>query len=203
MRRLLHVISVSTSLALVATQLPQASACGFDGAMSDSFSASHPKSLDVAFAISDAVGKGIVKPLPASPSKAGQAGYWKAQERVSRFQTYLPASASGTQNVSLLLVDSQLWSRFKAAGAGYEMVAHAEGAAAGDVVVITAEPVIAMILDGQLTVKAALDTGVLAIEGETDAVRNVTSAMLLAANQPLTRPLRLFMPGKPSAQPPL
>lgn len=200
MRTLLHAIAATTSLALVATVSPQAFACGFDGAMSDSFTAAHPKSMDVAFAISDAIGKGLLQAASLAPPKAGQQGYWKAVDRVNRLEAYLPG-AGGRANVSVLLVDSQMWSRFKATESGYELTPHTAGPADGDIVVLTGEPVIAAMIDGRLPLKTAFETGVLAVDGEANSARHFASAMSLRsdAQAPGRQPMP-FMARKP-AQP--
>lgn len=145
-----------------------ASACGFDGLIGDQFSAQHSKSLSVAFAINDAVASEIIGRGALEPIQVGQKGYWRAMTRLAHFASLLGEKAEPGKlpNVSILLIDSQLWTRLRAGPTGFEIVAHARGPEPGDAVIVTNEFVLAAIIDGELSAHRALQIGVVAIDGE-------------------------------------
>ena len=78
MRLALYGAMTSAALLLLVSgaAAPPANACGFDGILGDGFSAEHPKSIAVAFAISDAVTAGIVDKAALAPIVPGSQGYW-------------------------------------------------------------------------------------------------------------------------------
>ena len=83
---------------------------------------------------------------------------------------------------------------------------HTPGARDGDVVVLTSEGAIAAVLDGRLPVAAALERGLVAIDGEARAAaatKDLILAALAAAPSPppgtvgaREPPVRLFGPGR-------
>ncbi|WP_424363269.1 hypothetical protein [Methylocystis parvus] len=157
-----------------------ASACGFDGLLGDQFSAQHAKSLPVAFAINDAVAAGVIGKAALAPIEPGQKGYWRAMMRLQRFAELLEATADrdGLPPVSILLIDSQLWTRLRPGPAGYEIEAHALRPAPGDVVIVTNEFVLAGIVEGSLSSRRALDLGVVAVDGDARLATSVQDKML-------------------------
>lgn len=83
MRSILHRITATALLLLTAGMATSPSiACGFDGILGDGFSAEHPRSIAVAFAISDAVAAGIVDKTAVTPIVPGSSGYWRAVGRI-------------------------------------------------------------------------------------------------------------------------
>ena len=93
---------------------PPSFACGFDGILGDGFSAEHPKSIAVAFAIGDAVASGIVDKAAVAPIVPGSQGYWRAVGRINAFHRLLAAASVGrsqSPSISLLFIDSKLWAR--------------------------------------------------------------------------------------------
>lgn len=127
-------------------------ACGFHGALGDGFSAMHPRSLQVAFALQDAVEAGLVERPAVTP-----AGYARAVLRLNVAQRRLSGSAAP---ISILLVDSGLWTQLD------PLVVHATGPRPGDVIVLTSEPVLAALLDGRLPIAAALERGLVVVDGD-------------------------------------
>jgi hypothetical protein len=143
-------------------------ACGFDGLIGDKFSAQHPKSLPVAFAITDAVGSGIIGKGALEPIQPGQKGYWRAMTRLANFAALLGdrTDSSRLPNVSILLIDSQLWTRLRGGSTGFEIEAHARGPELGDAVIVTNEFILAAIIEGDLSAGRALQIGVVAVDGD-------------------------------------
>jgi hypothetical protein len=184
-----------------------ARACGFDGVLGDGFSATHPKSIAVAFAIRDAVEEGILDNTAVAPIVPGSAGYWRAAGRLARLNLLLSALDVGnlpSSGISILLIDSGLWARSNPGRQGYVLEVHTPGAKAEDVVLVTAEPILAKILDGSLAVRTALDSGLLAIDGPADEITPMREAILkgLDVTRLSSKPaspminVRLFGPGR-------
>ncbi len=209
MRSSLYGLTAAALLLLASgAAAPPSLACGFDGIMGDGFSAEHPKSIAVAFAIGDAVTAGIVDKAAIAPIVPGSQGYWRAVGRINAFQRLLSAaSVSGTQSqsISLLFIDSKLRARFSPGPQGYELKVHTSGASPEDIVIVTSETILAAVLDGTMSAQKALDLGLIAIDGkpeEAQATRHgIVAAMDRAgtagvfAGSPAT-PIRLFGPAR-------
>lgn len=157
-----------------------ASACGFDGLLGDQFSAQHPKSLPVAFAINDSVVARIVDRGALAPIQAGPKGYWRAMTRLGHFASLLAETAEPGKlaDVSVLLIDSRLWTRLRAGAAGYELEPHARGPAPGDAVVVTNEFILAAVTEGRLSARRALEIGVVAVDGAEPLATMVRDKMV-------------------------
>ncbi len=166
--------------ALLGVPAPIAAACGFDGLLGDQFSAQHPKSLPVAFAINDGVAAGMIDKGALAPIQPGQKGYWRAMTRLAHFAALLAGTVDlgKLPHVSVLLIDSQLWTRLRAGPAGYEIEQHERGPAPGDAVVVTNEFILALMIDGRLSARRALDIGVVAVDGEKALATLVQDRML-------------------------
>ncbi len=167
-------------------------ACGFDGLIGDQFSAQHAKSLSVAFAISDGVAAGAIGKGALAPIEPGQRGYWRAMMRLQQFAEALSrpvAAPKKLPQISVLLIDSRLWTRLRADASGYAIEAHATGPAPGDVVIVTNEFVLAALIDGSLDARRALDIGVVAVDGDAAFSTTVRDEMLAR-----------FTPGRAASQ---
>lgn len=174
------LLRIAATSALLGVLAPVASACGFDGLLGDQFSAQHPKSLPVAFAINDSVAAGIIDKGALAPIQPGQKGYWRAMMRLEHFAALLAETVDQGKlpHVSVLLIDSQLWTRLRAGSTGYEIEPHARGPAPGDAVVVTNEFILAAITEGSLSARRALDIGVVAVDGESPLATLVKERML-------------------------
>ncbi|MBX9757386.1 MAG: hypothetical protein K2Y29_01325 [Beijerinckiaceae bacterium] len=186
--------SVRTRLcaAMIAAGLsgPQAFACGFDGLLGDAFSAQHPKSLNVAMAVADAVSSGALGKGALTAIEPGQKGYWRAMARLQRFSALVSAAAEGAGRrpaISVLLIDSGLWTRLRPEHDGYKVEAHATGPVPGDVIVVTNEFVLASLDEGSLAPLRAFDLGLVAVDGE-EALAATVQFELIARIDPAKRP---------------
>lgn len=190
---------LAAALLAVQPALP-AAACGYEGMPADAFSVIHPGSIEVAVAIRGAIDAGLLEEPTATAAMQGQAGYWAAVRRLDRLQALLAAApgAAALPATSLVLVDSALWSRYAPATAGVGLQVHTSGPAAGDVVLVSGEGVLAAVLDGRLAVAAALDRGLILLDGEPAAVAAMRDLLLqaladpTAAVAPAQPKLRLF-----------
>lgn len=151
--------------------------CGFDGLLGDGFGASHAQSLTVAFAIRDAIDADVMD-KSALLSLSGKVGYARAVQRLGAFHRQFSAgAATAPRPISLLLVDSALWSRLSPNRYGYDIATHTAGPHVGDDVVVTHEAVLAALVSGKLSIATALDRRLLVVDGESRTVDIVRSLL--------------------------
>jgi len=151
--------SSAAALALsLAIHASPAAACGYHAVMSD-LVAAHPRSIEVALAVRDALDRGELRELPALPSALG---YLRASRLLRDFQP-LASSVAGqpARSVAVLLVESGLWARYTASADGVSTEIHAAGPREGDRVIITSEAVLHALVDDGLDAVRAANSGVL------------------------------------------
>lgn len=138
-------------------------ACGYYGALNNSFAVLHPRSIDVALALGDAAKAGVLKSSTGA-RKGGVFSHRHVVPRIQRFGSAL-ASAAGesVSSFSMLLVDSGLWSRFLSLPEGVVFEIRTEGTHAGDTAVITGSAVLAALEAGTLSLDEAMERGLLVI----------------------------------------
>lgn len=173
------------ALALGAVVTGQASSCGFDGLLGDSFSAQHPKSLGVALAVAEAAAAGVLPAAATAPIVPGQKGYWTTVAHLEKFSGLVGAASSDgapLPAVSILLVDSQLWTRLSPGPRGYELEQHVPGPREADIVVVTTGYIVEAVTSGRLSGAAAISLGVLAVDNDLGgAGRKLVTAALTPA----------------------
>ena len=91
---------------------------------------------------------------------------------------------SGHPDISLVLLDTMLWTRYSADGT---MELHSGFAEVTDFVVVTGEPVIHAIESGQLTVAAAVEAGYMRLYGSNVQQNNFLSSYGLLGAKPLPK----------------
>lgn len=135
--------------------------CGYDALYPNPFEQSWPGTLDVAMATAAAVNDDRLARLPPL---TGEAGFTRSQAWLqslkSRFQ-----QAGVRGGISILLVDSGLWSRLR----GKESLLlqlHTPGPHADDRVMLLSEAALDALLAGTLTIKTAVQLGVVTLQGE-------------------------------------
>ncbi|MFP3756260.1 hypothetical protein SB751_20425 [Cupriavidus sp. SIMBA_020] len=170
--------------ALAAACLAQplhAAACGSDFVLGDEVGAAHPASIGVAFAMLDARRAGTLAPAvgsePADTRVSADAAAHTLEQRLASVRGRMPA-------VSLLLVESRLWTRYTPSGkrtrdAEDVHAGHDAGPVDGDVVVVTGEAVLRGLLAGDIAWQQAADSGLVVLAG--DPARQTRVAALLAA----------------------
>jgi hypothetical protein len=168
------LLSAALLFSLSGGALP-AGACGFDGMLDGSFSASHPKSLSVAFAIRDSIAAGVLDEVAAGPIMTGRSGFWRAVGRLNDLRGLLSeADAAAPQRkpaIAVLLIDSNLWARLVPNAQGFALEAHAAGAQPDDVTIVTNEAILTNALQGAMATDEALDRGRIALEVSAMAAR--------------------------------
>ncbi|WP_421181374.1 hypothetical protein [Aeromonas enteropelogenes] len=135
--------------------------CGYDALYPNPFEQSWPGTLDVAMATAAAVNDDRLTRLPPL---TGEAGFTRSQAWLqalkSRFQ-----QVGVRGGVSILLVDSGLWSRLR----GKESLLlqlHTPGPHADDRVMLLSEAALDALLAGTLTIETAVQLGVVTLQGE-------------------------------------
>ncbi len=151
--------------ALVLGASPTTRACGYDMAWDNPFQLSWPGSLDIAMATSAAISTDRLSPIPAIMGKEGfsRSYQWLNQLRASLKTTGIPG------NVSILLVDSGLWSRLRGKQT-LLLQSHTQGPVEGDRVVLLSEAAIDALLAGRLSASAAVALGVMRIDEDAGGV---------------------------------
>lgn len=144
----------------VAIAMPssQAIACGYHATLPD-LAAAHPRSVEVAIAVHDALSRGELRALdPMPPALA----YLRAARMLRDFQSQVPPlAAQGGGSVAVLLVDSGMWTRYRVSASGVEASVHVSGPDAGEPVIVTSEAVMRAVLDGTLQLPRAAKLGLL------------------------------------------
>jgi hypothetical protein len=146
---------------LLGSASPHTRACGYDGMAAD-LSIAHPASLPVALAIFDAYQtKLLARPIPL------QGGFAMRRARImlEKLRVALAPLARG-ESFHLLLVEPGLWARFDGTGAQLQVTLHVAAPVAGERVMITGEGVLLALQHGQLSVRQALDKGLLRLDAE-------------------------------------
>jgi hypothetical protein len=168
--------------------VPPTLACGFHGGLDGSFSAMHPRSLGVAFAIRDAIEGQVIPNSVHEPILPGAPGYWRAVGRLNSLTALLSAAgadqstAAPAPAISVLFIDSGLWSRIESGPGGLRLEAHTNGAQPGDMVIVTSEAVLAEVLAQRFSIEAALSRAVITIDGEGAGVQSVRALLIKGLN---------------------
>ncbi|WP_421179706.1 hypothetical protein [Aeromonas enteropelogenes] len=135
--------------------------CGYDALYPNPFEQSWPGALDVAMATAAAVnGDRLARLSPLT----GEAGFTRSQAWLQALKNrFQQAGVRG--GISILLVDSGLWSRLR----GKESLLlqlHTPGPHADDRVMLLSEAALDALLAGTLTIETAVQLGVVTLQGE-------------------------------------
>jgi len=140
----------------------------------------HRNSLSVALAVRAAADRRVVDAALLDPKAGGPLGYLRASNRLRQFGTMLAGTAGPTDPatpVTVLLVESGLWTRFTWTLQGYTPQIHVPGPEADDVVAVTSEAVVAAMLDGRIKTSQALERGLLVFDGPEPEARRTAARM--------------------------
>ena len=157
----------------VATSLQPALACGYDAQMDNPFTLAYPGSFSIALATQTAIAN---KTIPAITPLAGQAGLERSVRWLGQFRERLEAQQYQGK-LSILLVDSGLWSRISEGeiSAGSSLLAAEQrlrlethsSAPTAEATLITSEATLAALLGGTLSLQDAKDAGLLRLNLRT------------------------------------
>jgi hypothetical protein len=153
---------------------PPARGCALErDLLPSSLSLQHPRSVDVAFAMHDAIERGELKLDPA-PSNA-----FTLLKVRSRLQQLRAALAKGgiTSEVAtngafaIVLIEYGLWSRFRIEpDGGLAMQFHIDGPAKDEIVMVTGDVVLEALLDGRLPARQAIEQRLIVLDDAGAAV---------------------------------
>jgi hypothetical protein len=75
--------------------------------------------------------------------------------------------------IALVLIVARLWARYSRHDGKLTLAVHVPGPTAGDVVVLTGEPVLKGLLDGSISAERAIGEGILVITGASASAARV------------------------------
>ena len=145
-----------------------ASACTFEAGPVSTLEIAHPGSLSVAVAIAKAKDQGA---LPSQDLMRAPFGFHLAVGRIKNFAASLNEVQTGARTdggFSLLLVGPRLWSGIEPGDAGYFARPHISGPQSYRPVVLTGYLVLAELEQGRLSMRQALDRGLIRVFNDTD-----------------------------------
>jgi hypothetical protein len=152
----------------------------------------YPNSLHVLTAVWQAEDAGILPARAAEPTKDlfAYQRMVRAMGAYGELITKADLAASEMPNISVVLIDTLLWTRFARTADTYAVEVHAEGPAPNDVVMVTAGKVMLSLVDGTLTPRIAYDRGLMRLYGPLAAVQMVKEHVdRMSAAMRVTAPL--------------
>ncbi|MBW9091907.1 hypothetical protein JNB91_29490 [Rhizobium wenxiniae] len=192
----LYALPLAVSILLPA--VPQhARACAYDGMLGDGLVVVHERSVEVAIATRDAIVAGRLSNI--GPAQSGRTrNYWDAVRLLEGFRQALSSGKAGLPyNVSIVLLDSNLWGRLAPDEDGYDIEIHTVGAQQQDVVVVASEAVLAAVQSGQLTFGEAVLLGLMLVDGPANGASSIKELLVQASWEkqgPGRKSMNLFGP---------
>ena len=147
-------------------------ACGFEDPSGVVFqqgalSLSYPKALYVLGALTQAQLDRTIEAEPAAPANY-LLGFIKATRMLQRFGEALQDQPSEDNEFAfaLVLIEPMLWTRFSIRDGHVATSVHVNGPQPGDLVVVTAEAALRLIVDRRMTANRAEELGLIRIYGD-------------------------------------
>lgn len=153
-------ITAAATLAAVALHALPSAACGFHGNMVD-LVAAHPRSIEVAFSVRDAVVRKELAELAAIPPALGFVRATRTLHDFRELVTLVAGERSST--IAVLLIEPGLWTRYSVTPQGVTAEFHVAGALEQEPVIVTSESALRAITDGTLSPARAVEIGVLKV----------------------------------------
>ncbi|MFT4097555.1 MAG: hypothetical protein QM651_10555 [Rhodoblastus sp.] len=137
-----------------------ASACGYDNPDDLAqylINIRYPKAMYVRAAVAEAEAAGLLPPGASQKPGADPFAFLRAAARLKALGDRLapPQTPGASAPISLVLLESALWTRYTPASGVYATQVHAPGPAPGDAVVVTETAVVTALLGRSLTFAAA------------------------------------------------
>ncbi len=158
----------------------KATACSYHQAVPQFLNAPHPTTYVIAVALRKAADE---KRLTLIKPQQSAKGYYTAIGKLEAFTQRLNRTIQDSYphnhslGLSVVFVDVTLWSRIVIKDRKLTLQPHVAGAKSGDVVISTAESVLAAMLHGKLSFQEALSRGLIHIEGPDSKVFFVKQIM--------------------------
>lgn len=137
----------------------------------------YPNSLYVRTAVWQAEDAGVLPKRASEPSKDLFAYHRiaMAMRTYGALMTKAHFAPAEMQGLSVLLIESVLWTRFVRTTEGYSVEIHADGAAPTDVVMVTDGKVMLSLIAGTITPRIAREHGLIRLYGSSDSIENVAN----------------------------
>lgn len=178
--------TLAVATALLAQFAGSAVGCGYHGALGNSLSALHLRSIEVAVALREAADAGKIDSDILAPKTVNLFRYRHAVDRLQQLGKALnetQAAGAGRLAFTILLVESALWTRYAWTGGELHTSVHADGPQGDDVVIVTGEAALAAIKSGKLSATQAFLDGLIVVSGAQDRAPEVASAVTAAMNR--------------------
>ena len=177
-----RVMQCAAAAALLFLGVGTATACGFEDPNNVAFQRgmlnfAFPKALYVSTAVWQAQVEGILERDQASGANRALLGFRRAADALDTVAEELDAGNPALPAFTLVMIGPVLWTRFAEQGGAITATPHVKGPAAGDVVVVSDEPVIIAMAKGRLDGRAALALGLLRLYGEPARVAALEAAL--------------------------
>jgi hypothetical protein len=183
--RVLQAALLGLALALA----PSVSACGYHDAGSINrgmLNWAYPNALYVTSAVWKAQLDGLLSRDDRPAATRALLGYGTAVKELGQLRDGLSLVRDHGRDdptISLVLIGPMLWARLAPANTRLEMIPHTTGPSSGDVVIVTDEPVIKALVEGQVAPQTAQELGLIRFYGAPEAVQRAAS-WLNRLNQP-------------------
>lgn len=165
--------------------------CGFEDPSSVRFqrgvlNLAFPKALWVSTAVWQAQAEGLLERSRFSPANRALLGFRRASDALSEVARKVDAARSGEElpSFTLVMIGPVLWTRFSIEGDRVRARPHVSGPSAGDVVIVSDEPVVIAMAKGRLGAERALSSGLIRLYGDPVRVAAVERALRQAIGAP-------------------
>ena len=154
---------VAVAAVALALRFTVANACGYDGMMFD-LTVEHPRSIDVAFAVRDALDRNELHELATVPSVLGLVRAFGMLQSFRPMVTSIaePSNLSAT-SIAVLLIEAGLWTRYTVTADGVVVELHVNGPLDSEPVIVTSETTLQALLNGTITPARAAELGILIV----------------------------------------
>jgi hypothetical protein len=177
-----NLIRGAAAAALLVLGAGSALGCGFEDPSNVSFQRgvlnfAFPKALYVSTAVWQAQSAGLLEREGASAANRALLGFRRASDALSAVAKKLDAQDGELPAFTLVMIGPVLWTRFADEGSGLAATPHVDGPSAGDVVMVSDEPVIIAMARGQMDGGLALEWGLIRLYGSPDKVAALEAAL--------------------------
>jgi hypothetical protein len=178
-----HLMSTFLTTGLTGFVPCHAFACSFDG-FDGSIGYVHPRSVEVALAVREAVADGVLGEQALAPGLLNAFGLWRTTEQLNQFGSRISALGAGAMenlpNIAALLAESTLWTRYLPGPAGFVTLVHAAAPQPGDIVVVSDLAVLTALNNGSLIGREALKRKLVVIDATGPEVACISTLLMTA-----------------------
>jgi hypothetical protein len=171
----------AAAIALLFSAAP-ALACGFEDPNNVAFQRgvlnfAFPKALYVQTAVGQAQQAGLLDRDQSLAGNRALLGFRRASDALSDLASQLASGSEAVPPFTLVMIGPILWTRFAGGSEGLSATPHVKGPSAGDIVLVSDEPVILALARRRIDGSMALEQGLIRIYGEPDKAAALESAI--------------------------